>query len=653
MNKVWDISVKTNSNVQPLEDKQENKYTNHDVSQADKDIISFVATRKKDMWAKRGIIDKNWSIYQRQFESIYIPYRNGKTRSNIPLEHTVIEHFISETRGKKPKIAINTGNKGNETAIKLLRRVKDYDFKKNNRSEQLKRDDYICGIFGTSVMHVGFETKARVIEDLEFKDSEIVTTKKLQKNSNIVFKSVELNYFYADDRVENFEDAVDCIYEYKVPYDTFMNMKYDKNYKNIEKITGTNERWDQAFTTKEYVWAKNVVNITVYYNTEKDRTITIANDEVIIRDTPLLNPFKILPFCVRQFFYNPNNIHGRGICELLLSTKSEINTLKEMAIEGIKRSNNEIFAMWGDLEFDWQELNFNNTLLKFNGQLQWNFQQISGTPPNQALFNYIQALYTEVAYWVGIDITSISGTKENTAYQTAVRQEMQSKVVNNVLENRDMAYKRLGELYVWMLQFFYPRKLARKLIPLKQTKKWLVPEQIEGEYPTLKLDKEQLVWDELITSKQDNYLEVTPEMIRWEFVIEIETNYNQPTLQQVQRESITAWLWAIAEVEALAQTSEVIAENKEDLIDEIKRLYNLPMDSWDIENKDVQEEKEQLMNMIRGMTWTWWEEQQGPPAWHIPQWGWEIQAIEQQEEWQRQDILQNKAPETWNQQQAI
>lgn len=649
MPKIWDISIKTNDERPPLEDPKENN-TNSDyvATQKEKDLISFISSRRTKMKSKRWLIDKNWNIYQKQFDAIYVPYRNWKTRSNIPLEHTVIEHFISETRHKKPKFSIKVANQGKESAVQLLRRVKDADWKKNWRDAQTKKDDYVCAIFWMSVMWCEFEVKWKVIEDMAFEWEKITFVKKLQKNSKINLKSLKLNWFYWDDRADNFEDAVDCIYEFEVPFETFQNFKYNTTYKNIKEIKGTQWTQDNVIIGKEYQWKTNVVNVTAYYNKEKDRTVLYANWETIIQDSPLLNPLKILPFSVRQFFYNPNNVSGRWVWELLLSTKSELNTLKECAIEGIKRSNNEIFATWWDLEFDWQELNFNNTLLKFNGALQWNFQQISWTPPNAALFNYIQALYTEVAYWVWIDITSIAWVKENTAYQTAVRQEMQSKVINNVLENRDEAYKRMWELYISMLQFFYPRKLARKLIPLKENEEWdFEVQEAELEYPKLELKGEKMTQDWLIKSKWDEYLEISPEIIRSDFVIEVETNYNQPTLLQSQRENLEARLDYVAKLEELAQTSEEVKNNMEQLMDEWKRLYNVPIDAWDINNDSVKKEKEKLMAMIRQLSWVWWQEEQWAVWWWTPPvWPWIQKTNAQNEQLDRWNILENKAPIT-------
>jgi hypothetical protein len=50
---------------------------------------------------------------------------------------------------------------------------------------------------------------------------------------------------------------------------------------------------------------------------------------------------------------------------MLTSTKSDINTLKETLMEAIKRSNNQMFAIGGDLELESQELNMNNTVVRF------------------------------------------------------------------------------------------------------------------------------------------------------------------------------------------------------------------------------------------------------------------------------------------------
>jgi len=112
------------------------------------------------------------------------------------------------------------------------------------------------------------------------------------------------------------------------------------------------------------------------------------------------------------------------------------------------------------LTFNGRNFSYDNEILEFDGNLANNFQQISGNPPNQAIFNYITQLYKDIAIYVGIDIQNIVGQPQQTAYQTEVQREASQKRVNVWLQNRDFAYERFANLYKDLLQTYFPRKTA-------------------------------------------------------------------------------------------------------------------------------------------------------------------------------------------------
>jgi hypothetical protein len=76
---------------------------------------------------------------------------------------------------------------------------------------------------------------------------------------------------------------------------------------------------------------------------------------VLIRRHPIMstmNGKKALPFAVRGFGYKINSIYHRGICEAVMMFNSEINNLREMAMDGIRRSNTSVLALGKGLSFD-------------------------------------------------------------------------------------------------------------------------------------------------------------------------------------------------------------------------------------------------------------------------------------------------------------
>jgi hypothetical protein len=67
---------------------------------------------------------------------------------------------------------------------------------------------------------------------------------------------------------------------------------------------------------------------------------------VYIKEHPILNATHSLPFVVRQYGKNIFSIYGKWLCDLLVTFKSDINKLREMLMEAIKkRSNQEVIAI--------------------------------------------------------------------------------------------------------------------------------------------------------------------------------------------------------------------------------------------------------------------------------------------------------------------
>jgi hypothetical protein len=138
------------------------------------------------------------------------------------------------------------------------------------------------------------------------------------------------------------DDAVDCIYVTTMPYSEFLTLKNNPYYRDIDKVVpGQNNEDYKAFITREDSGQKDVVELMTYYNKFSDEEVTIANRQIIIKETPLLNPNHELPFTRVVLNENVNSFWGRGFCELCQVFKHEINILRDMLMEAVKRSNNQ------------------------------------------------------------------------------------------------------------------------------------------------------------------------------------------------------------------------------------------------------------------------------------------------------------------------
>jgi len=176
-------------------------------------------------------------------------------------------------------------------------------------------------------------------------------TKKIKEKNQILTKNVDIRHFYIDDNaIYDFEDANDCIYVQYVPYEKFVNLSMDPKYKNIEYANSVkfNDADFDFYTEAELSKIGDFVKLTHYWNLEKDKYIVLANNSIVIREHPIIstkNGEKCLPFTVRAFGYKPYSIYGRGFCEAGMMFNSEINNLRELLMDAIRRSNTQVLAL--------------------------------------------------------------------------------------------------------------------------------------------------------------------------------------------------------------------------------------------------------------------------------------------------------------------
>lgn len=570
------MNKSSKKDLESIKELTEAKPAQYNMSNDERELYTFVMSRFTDMQRARGIVDKDWQTYQLQWESRLKRYPDGRSATNMPIEFATIEAYRSEADKKKPNPVITTRGKVLDVTRKqIAQKAWECDWIDNERQATFVEDDYKCAIFGTSVMYSGVEIIHRSFEDIEMYewDDDFRRNRIEFDETKIILDSLDIRDFYPDDRVTRWKDAIDCIHIVRMPYEKFVSITSNPFYKNVDSVTASYSSLSRSYVMNTENTSKKIVELICYYNKELDKNIIIANRQVVIRDMPIMHPTKELPFKMRQFFYNPSSLWGWGIPKVLTSIKSDINTLDETLMEAIKRSNNQIFAIGWDLEFDSQEFDLNNTLVRFNGQFRDNFQVVTGNAPNNAIFQYRDQKFKDGAVVTGFDVTSITDAGGNvTAYQTAVKQELSSKRANNILNNRDLFYHGIFNLHWAMLQKYFPREKAEYINGI-----------VEKNYPTFKMKGEIVEDDEtgdmtIVESNVENMFEITPDRIRGSYEVQITTKYNQPSLVSEKREALTQGMANLKQIAEITQILPELQAHKTEFINEIMSQYDIPVD---------------------------------------------------------------------------
>lgn len=301
-------------------------------------------------------------------------------------------------------------------------------------------------------------------------DMTITWKEKTFNNQEIILSNFDIRQFWVDDQaVDDISQANDCFARQWIGYEEFKMLESSPVYKNIEYVAPREYSTEyKTFTTREERTKQgNFVLLEHYWNLKRDIYIQRANG-IIVREHPIISTIdgkKALPFVIRVLGKKIFSIYGRGFCEALMTFNSDINNFRELCMDAIRRSNSQVLAIGNGLTFNGRDFSYDNEILTFDGNLGNNFQQISGNPPNQAIFDYLDRLYKDIAIYVGIDIQNILGEASQTAFQTEVQREASQKRINVWLMNRDLAFERLANLHKDNLQRFFPLKDADGKLP--------------------------------------------------------------------------------------------------------------------------------------------------------------------------------------------
>ena len=594
--------------------KKEDKFPDYRPSKDEVIKTDFVKKRFTEMQQARTIVDKDWDIFQTMIDAIFVPYPDERSSSVVPLASSIIELYVAEALKLQTDFQFKWETAKYTTKAKALEYTWKYDWRKNNRKKTFIENEYITAGFWTYIIYTGFEAYNKTQKDFIMWDDMSMTWKETTfKKEEIIVKNVDIRNFYIDNQALTWiEEASDCIYQQWIGFEKFQNFENSPVYKNVDKVKPRQYSQEyQSFTTQEEeIKQGDFIQLTHYWSVEKDVYIVMANG-IIVREHPMISTIdweKALPFTIRVLGKKNYSIYGRGFCEALLMFNSEVNNFRELLMDAIRRSNSQVLAIGNGLTFDWRSFSYDNEILTFDWNLANNFQQISGNPPNQAIFNYMTQLYKDIAIYVGIDIQNIIWQPQQTAFQTEVQREASQKRVNVWLTNRDLAFERFANLYKDLLQTYFPRKTAEGLYPEIE----IEGEELKGEWEKAKFRKK----------KGTSIFQVTPELLRGDIYIDVHTNITAPTINAVEKQQkldLMNTVWQIANWYAIAKQAwvdiDTILPLKQTLRD-LATAYNLKPVDW-ADNEDVKEAKEKLfadlqsmMKQPQQMEWMEWEQPQ-------------------------------------------
>ena len=582
-----DVMTPTDEEVSLIDDPViEPKETDNE----EDELAVFVHARLAAMQKLRSNRDQHWNTYQKQYEAPVVLNEDRSASINRPIEFVVIENKEAELGTNDPVIKFEPTTEADVEKIKPNQIVWDYIWGKDKTSQKLKlfhRPQVFK--FGYSAWFEGLIIDNRIISDPSSADEDGVITyqKKLKKTIEIGGRATDIRNFFWDDRTAVFcDETEDCIEIEELSLDAY-RLKYGNNklYKGVNSVVPRNKIKSEEFVTEEEEGVEetdDILQVIHYWNKLKDQYLVVT-DFVVNRHTPIPFAHKELPYSVQL-----DHVDGRGECEILQSTKSEMNTFREIIQDQSKMSSSPAILAGKNFNFDGIEPMFDNGIIwNFTGDLG-EMQQFKVSPPDAAAFSYLDILEEDIVFDTGIDPRSLFSSEAKTAFQAGLQEQSKNKRLNVSGQLQDYFYERAFNQRLSNIQQFFPVKLVRTLMDMDKKGNAVVKEG-DKTFPSIGVE------DKAITREKGNLkvkeakgefstFEVRPEDIRSHLHIRVVTNSTRPLLKELAKDN------AIKMIESIVQMAQLDPSILQDI--DLRKVLKSQLGSFDVSFDDIKKSAE-------------------------------------------------------------
>lgn len=526
--------------------------------------------------------------------NLFVPYL-------FSVIETVVPRITDTLFAKRPYIKPLPRKPEDIEKAERLQVLLEYQIDKMNFKEKASNWIKEAVIYGTGIAKVYWLTKEKTViekQRVQFNDllnlfdrlmgepdmsmyEEVEKTVKAYDGP--MFETVDIFDFYPDPYADSIENARYVVHKTMKPLN-YVKEVYnptEEQLKEIEEATGViDDRENSPSERQSNIGMGNIpepdsnmVEILEYW--EDNKVITIANQEVVLRDED--NPFnhKKIPFidiCDTQV---PKEFYGIGEIEPNKYLQNELNTVRNQKIDNMSMAINNMWAVVEGSGITEEDL-----ISKPNGVI-WLPQ---GTNVNEVLQpigpqRVSPDAITEEAT-IKKDIQETTGA---TSYVKGIQPQRQATATEITTLQSEANYRFKQKI---MNVITGLEKVGRMFVQLN--KQYLESEQairIEGKQANhmQALDMQMIGSEE--EGNQYAFAEISPEDIMAEFDIRIATTAIDPTADsQVKRQQLLEFAQILAQA---------IGGFPMELVKEISETYEIPNIRRLIEQIEIQQQRQQ------------------------------------------------------------
>lgn len=563
-----------------------NKEENEELSsgqQEENERVSQIIERQSIM--DRARPDDEWQLFIDQWEADWYPRADGLSDVKYPLTSTTIRNKLADELSVPANITFSPTGRDDFDKIDITQIVWNHVWRMAKTDEEITKAMMGRSIFGTYVWFEGLETTSRFIQEpVEVdEEKELKFEKKKLINSRLVGRAVDVRKFWIDP-VADFEDAEDCIEEEIVSLAKIEEWKNNQNYKNLDKVIAIfNEQAssDNATTNEEEIRTSNTKPMVIlwhYWNKVKDEYVVVANKSVEIRRHPIPYAHKELPYSVLRDETVLGSIYGRGVAKRLQNTTAEIQSTRNILMDGLRMSSTTNLLMGENISVDSVENVFGGNIWNVSGNMnelkELQIAQKGGQPQN------INSLLMEDATIIsGIDNRALVGAPQRTAFEVRVQEQTKLKGISLGLKNMDYWMERWASQRLKNIQQFFTKTYANQIVGENES---FTPSSVSIPVENKKVNKivtkkgQKLKIEE---GKGMDILELSGDDLRSNLGVKIKTRSTTPILESIRAENVNNFLNNLTQIVQLKTLAMQTQDDKLKMLDVDKLVSRSAVDN--------------------------------------------------------------------------
>ena len=535
------------------------------------DLQEFVIRRKEDMVAHKTVFETEIELSDAQYESETEIFNDWSAYFNLPLEKMIMNVMESELWDRDIEYNIKpTWTVWNINKIKANKVIMDYLYRKDKTSKKAKlfRKNFLKYWFTVLFEWLKSSRKTKRTDnekyDWNFLKWEVWVNSEIVTEYQLWSRVVPTKNFYFDDKVVDFDDAVDCVEIEQLWYNDIIARFSWKQFFNLDKVMPSIADVDNE--------------ITHYYNKEIDLYVILLTD-VIIYAWPNPFPHKKLPFSVAVMYESDSYWYWEGwVCKVIRFAKPYLNDMLNIALSQTKNSNQPPLLLWEEADFDWYEPSYWTwNIWKFSWSLN-EVRELKTSSPDSSIFKLIEIVLDFVTQSIWVDIKSIYWQVTRTKFEAWLQEQSKNKRISHFWKILDHWYETFLQLRLLNSHFFLPKIEVETINEDASTIKK------SNSYTTIVLDWIDIktLWDwskEFIEEKWAySEFELNPKDFKWTYQVNVITEETRPILKEIEKEDAEIIVNQIAKIREIYPEAELWVNPKDLLVMVLNTFWKDPDD---------------------------------------------------------------------------